>query len=566
MPLNVPSDSSAAPESIEWDVIVIGTGMGGATVGYELARLGRRVLFLEKGRYLQRETDTTQGELGEPSEDPEERLRRGFWPVSIQGRTSVGGSSGAFQWSPVRGVLGASVGEVDFFAPLGCGTGGSTILYGATLERFYPSDFRPKENFPEVENSTLPEAWPVGWDEFEPFYHRAEKLFSVHGTPDPLHPADDGLLPEPPPLNERDQNVFELFRRKGLHPYRSHIGCEFKEGCGGCGGRLCLRECKSDSGRCCLVPAVERHGARLLSECEVTRIGAAAGAVREVECQWQGRSIALRARIVILAAGALMSPVLLLNSKSEAWPDGLANRSGLVGRNLMVHAGDMIAVSPGKSGSGEGFNKSLSINDLYFSEGRKLGNFQSLGVSVDSGAVFAHVRSTLDKSPKWLRRIAHPIFMKIIARIGAFYFRNAVVFSSILEDLPYLHNRVMPDPKTRSGMRFEYEYPEELRQRNELFQRSLKRKLGRGRVVVLTRPMNLNFGHPCGTCRFGDDPATSVLDGSNRAHGLENLYIVDASFFPSSGGVNPSLTIAANALRVAGLINERLGETSTASC
>lgn len=562
MTLNAPAGDSEAPESIEWDAIVIGTGMGGATVGYELARRGRRVLFLEKGRYLQREADTTQGELGEPSEDPDERLRRGFWPLSIQGRTRVGSSSVGSQWSPIRGMLGASVGEVDFFAPLGCGTGGSTILYGATLERFHPSDFAPRQNFPEVEDSTLPETWPVSWDEFEPYYRQAESLYSVHGTPDPLHPADDGALPEPPPLNERDQNVYELMVRKGLHPYRSHIGCEFKEGCGGCGGRLCLRECKSDSGRCCLVPAVETLGARLLAECEVTRIGADESTVREVECQWQGRAITLRARTVILAAGALMSPVLLLNSKSDAWPDGLANRSGLVGRNLMVHAGDMIAVSPGKRGSGEGFNKSLSINDLYFSEGRKLGNFQSLGVSVDTGAVFAHVRTTLDKSPKWLRRIAHPIFMKIVARIGAFYFRNAVVFSSILEDLPYLHNRVFPDPDARNGMRFEYEYPAELRERNELFRRSLRRKLGRSRVVVLTRPMNLNFGHSCGTCRFGNDPATSVLDASNRAHGLDNLYVVDASFFPSSGGVNPSLTIAANALRVAGLIDERLAEDS----
>jgi choline dehydrogenase-like flavoprotein len=549
------------PESVEWDAIIIGTGMGGATTGYELARLGRRVLFLEKGRFLQREEDTQQGELGDPSADPQERLRRGYWPLSIQGQTSAGGAAPSAQWSPVKGVLGAGVGDVDFFAPLGCGTGGSTILYGATLERFYPSDFKPRENFPEVSDSTLPEAWPVGWDEIEPFYRRAEELFSVHGTPDPLHPGDDGQMPEPPPLNQQDQNVHDLFKEKGLHPYRSHIGCEFKEGCGGCGGRLCLRECKSDSGRCCLIPAVDRFGAGLMTECEVTRLSADESTVREVHCLWQGRELKLQGRTVILAAGALMSPVLLLNSKSEAWPQGLANKSGLVGRNLMVHAGDMIAVSPSKGGSGEGFKKSLSINDFYFSEGRKLGNFQSLGVAVNSGAVFAHLRTTLDKSPVWLRKLVHPIFLKIAARLGAFYFRNAVVFSSILEDLPYLHNRVIADPEAKNGMRFEYAYPEELRDRNELFRRLVRRKLGRRRIAVLSRPMNLNFGHPCGTCRFGDDPEASVLDSTNRAHGVLNLYVTDASFFPSSGGVNPSLTIAANALRVAGIIDERLAET-----
>ncbi len=556
--------SSEDPESIEWDAIVIGTGMGGATTGFELARRGHRVLFLEKGRFLQRESDVLQGELGDMSEAPEERLRRGYWPLSIQGQTSIGqGVASRRRASPIRGVIG--IGEVDFFAPLGCGTGGSTVLYGATLERFHPSDFRPKENFPEVADSTLPEAWPIAWDEFEGFYERAEELFNVHGTADPLHPSDGDSLPSPPPLNARDQDVNELFLRKGLHPYRSHTGCRFVDGCEGCGGQLCVRACKSDSGRICLLPAVEQFGARLLSECEVTRLGADGSSVREVECSWQGRQLKLRSRVVILAAGALMTPVLLLKSKSGDWPEGLANRTGLVGRNLMVHAGDMIAVNPDKRCSGAGFNKSLSMNDFYFSEGRKLGTFQSFGIEINTGSVLAHLRTSLDKGPAWLRSLAHPKLLRIAARIGAFYYRNAVVFASIIEDLPYLHNRVVHDENAKNGMRFDYQYTDELRERNELFRRSLIGKLGRRRVAVLTRPMNLNFGHSCGTCRFGDDPETSVLDSSNRAHDVENLYVVDASFFPSSSGTNPGLTIAANALRVAGVIDERLGTSSAQS-
>lgn len=544
------------PTSVEWDAIVIGTGMGGSTVGFELARLGRRVLFLEKGRFLQRDADIEQGELGDLSEKPEERLRRGWWPLSIEGRTRVGGEKRS--WSPMHG--GISVGEVDFFAPLGCGTGGSTVLYGATLERFHPSDFRPRANFPEVTDSTLPDCWPVSSEELEPYYRRAEQLYCVHGTPDPLNPYDDGSHPEPPKLNERDQDVHDLFLRKGLHPYRIHIGCRFVDGCDGCGGRLCVRNCKSDAGRVCLVPAVNKMKARLLTDCEVTHLDSDESSVREVHCRWEGRDITVRGKIVILAIGALMTPVLLLNSKNEAWPQGLANRSGLVGRNLMVHTGDMIAVRPDKTGSAEGFNKSLSINDFYFAEGRKLGNLQSVGVQINTGAVFAHLRTTADRSPSWLRKLAHPLLLRIAARIGAFYFRNAVVFGSVIEDLPYLGNRVVPDPQAKNGMRFEYEYSQELAERNALFRRTLARKLGRGRVVVLTRPINLNFGHSCGTCRFGDDPATSVLDSNNRAHDVSNLYVVDASFFPSSSGTNPSLTIAANALRVAGVINEQLSD------
>ena len=544
------------PASIEWDAVVIGAGMGGATTGFELARLGRRVLFLEKGRFVQRESDTVRGDLGDQTEHPDERVRRGYWPQPLEGLLSVGKVGGHGRRShAIHSVKG---GEVEFFGALGCGTGGSTILYGATLERFFPSDFRPRANFPEVTDSTLPESWPISYEELEPYYRRAERIFRVCGTPDPMHPSAGESLPEPAPLNEQDQDVFDLFVRKGLHPYRIHIGCRFVEGCDGCAGRVCLRDCKSDAGRVCVIPAVEQLGARLLTECEVTRLEADHASVKRVHCRWRGRELGLSARIVIVAAGALMTPILLLNSKAERWPKGLANGSGLVGKNLMVHTGDMIAVRSGKGRPGVGFNKSLSINDLYVSGGRKLGNFQSVGVQVDTGSVLAHLQTSLAKGPRWLRRLAHPLLLRVAARVGAWYFRNSVIFGSIVEDLPYLENQVLPDPDAKSGMRFEYRYMAELAERNALFRSRLASVLGRTRVVTLTRAMNVNFGHLCGTARFGDDPAESVLDRNNRAHEVLNLYVVDASFFPSSSGTNPSLTIAANALRVAEAIDAQL--------
>jgi choline dehydrogenase-like flavoprotein len=223
----------------------------------------------------------------------------------------------------------------------------------------------------------------------------------------------------------------------------------------------------------------------------------------------------------------------------------------------MMHSGDAIAVRPDRGGTRTGPVRSLALNDFYVCEGRKLGNLQSLGIPIHTGNVLAHLRTVVDRNPTWWAKLARPL-LRIGARIGAFYFRNDMVFASIVEDLPYLQNRVLPDPSARNGMRFEYHYPQELRERNALLRRSLTRTLGRSRVFCLTAENNLNFGHPCGTCRFGDDPATSVLDRDNRAHGVENLYVVDASFFPSSGGVNPSLTIAANALRVAEVIDRRL--------
>ncbi|MCZ7686888.1 MAG: GMC family oxidoreductase [Sandaracinaceae bacterium] len=149
-----------------------------------------------------------------------------------------------------------------------------------------------------------------------------------------------------------------------------------------------------------------------------------------------------------------------------------------------------------------------------------------------------------------MRGLAKPA-LKSMAYAGAAYWDGAAIFATILEDLPYAENRVVLDRESPNRWRFEYRYPDELRERSRFFRRLLAERLAPHRVAVLTGENNLNYGHVCGTCRFGRDPATSVLDPDNRVHGVENLYVVDASFFPTSTGTNPSLTIAANALRVA---------------
>ncbi len=529
----------AAPADCLWDVIVVGTGMAGSTVGHELARLGKRVLFLERGHFLFGDADRGDGQLPlDPDESPASRLQRGYWPLPIQGQTSFG--------------------PTEFFAPLGCGSGGSTSLYAAQLERLSPLDFKPRANYPEAADSTLPEAWPVSYEEFVPYYRRAEELFRVRGTQDPLNPDALSALREPPPLSPRDQHFYESFRSLGLHPYRAHAAFEFLPGCEECGGVLCPRGCKNDAGRICLVPALERHGARILADCEVLDLQADAQFVRRVRCRWNGGPLDLRAKVVVLAAGALMTPILLLNSACAAWPKGLANSSDLVGRNLMFHASDFIAVRPRRPNSSSGPKKALAFNDFYVLEGRKLGTFQSVGISIGRGSILYFLRGAMHKSPAWQRKLASP-FLRAISILAAYHFRGAGVFASIIEDLPYLENRVVPDPQAKNGMRFEYRYTQHLRERTRLFRTRLAKALKpHHRMMVLTGENNINYGHTCGTCRFGNDPATSVLDRNNRAHGLENLYVVDASFFPSSGGTNPSLTIAANALRVAEAIDRQL--------
>lgn len=548
------------PEGTEWDVVVVGTGMGGSTIGYSLARKGHRVLLIEKGQFLHSNVSDAAGSLPiedaegtlaqDPGEDARERLSKGHWPERIQGDGSFG--------------------RLEFFAPLGCGSGGTTGLFAAALERFRPTDFRPRASFPAATDSTLPERWPITYEELRPYYEQAEALFRVCGSPDPLAPDVQPALRQPPPLSERDQHLHDSLTRLGLHPYRIHVGCEYKPGCTECAGRVCPRACKSDAARICLLPALDGFGARLLPECEVVGIDAGPSKVNALQCVRDGRSLTIRGKVVVLAAGAYMSPLLLLKSASPAWPGGVSNRSGLVGRNLMVHVADYIALTPLQRLATSGPQKSLAFNDFYETDGEKIGSFQAVGAQISPGQVMQYIRYVAERDPRWWARLARPRplwwrkvsspVIRLIALVmyHAFNFKNAAIWGQVVEDLPYHDNRIVVDPQAKNGFRFEYRYTDELRSRVLSFRRRLAKAISPHRAIVLSGENNLNFGHVCGTCRFGDDPDASVLNRDNRSHDLDNLYVVDASFFPSSGGTNPSLTIAANAMRVAEIIDRQL--------
>lgn len=543
------------PAKIVWDAIVIGTGMGGSTAGYALARKGLRVLFVEKGRFMQAhaaKSDTRGREEVSPQSDPEAeaRLALGWWPQRIRGTTGSG--------------------PMDFHAPMGCGTGGSTLHFAAGLERFSPSDFSPRACHPSVTDSTLPERWPVSYEQMRPFYDEAELLYRVRGTPDPLNPTDGSTLLPPPSMSDRDAHLDASMRGLGLHPYRVHVGCEHLPGCRLCADSPCMRDCKSDAARIALMPALRQHGARVLTDTEVIRLDADRIEVQGVVCRRGGRELTLRGRVIVLAAGAYISPVLLLNSRNAHWPNGLANDNDLVGRNLMFHVGDLFAFAPLERLSAEGPTKSLAVNDFYFRDGNKLGTFQTLGLNVQPSHIMHFLRMASEQSTDWWKKLASPrpvwwrklsspgVRLVALAAYHAYRLKYAGIWASIIEDLPYHRNRILVDPTAPSGFRFEYHWSEELQRRLKLSRELIPQYLRPHRLMRITKGSNTNFGHVCGTCRFGDDPSTSVLDRDNRAHGLKNLYVVDASFFPSSGGTNPSLTIAANALRVAESISGRL--------
>lgn len=532
------AERSVPLEDVErrlWDVVVVGTGMGGATVGHALALQGHSVLFLEKGEQLHKVPEAkSTAPTFDGREDPESRLKRGHWPFPINGVTSHG--------------------AVEFFAPMGCGTGGSTTLYAAQLERFRPEDFAPGAFLPRDSGADVPEVWPITYDEMGSFYAEAERLFNVCGTEDPLCPTG-AQLREPPPLSVRDSDLADFFVSRGLHPYRAHVACRYLDDCMDCGGRFCARACKVDAGWGCLLPALA-HDAQLVARCDVTNLEAGATRVTAVHCQVEGRPTSFRGRIVILAAGAYTTPVLLLRSRNAKWPNGLANRTGLVGRNLMFHASDFYAIKPSKNLSATGPNKSIAINDFYVHEGSKLGTLHNVGIPVSYGYVLMYLRQRWARNQRWWSSLVRPA-LRPAALMGSFYFRHAGIFATDIEDLPYHENRVEL-AEAANGSRFYYRYPQELIDRVQLSRKAIVARLGRGRVVRLTAGDNLNYGHVCGTCRFGVSSRSSVLDHNNRAHDLENLYVVDASFFPTSGGINPSLTIAANALRVAKKIHDQI--------
>lgn len=516
-----------------WDVVIIGSGMGGACAAWELTRQGHRVLMIEKGQAK------FGGALGVETEQEslQERLNNGWWPTQLT--ADLDGQ------------------RADFWAPLGCGLGGSTLLYAAALQRLAAHDFEAQET---PDGRTV--SWPFTYREFEPWYQRAEALFAVRGTRDPLEREASYQLGAPPAMCDRDRHFFQEFQAAGLHPYRLHVAMDYVPDCGECGGQICARNCKHDALNTCIQPALATGRLFVLSDTEVERLDADKKQVRAVEVKHRGERGQVRGKIVVLSAGAYFSPVILQKSANSHWPFGLANASGQLGKNLMFHASDFIALWPKTKTSRRGPNKTIGLRDFYQLEGKRLGEFQSTGIAADFNVVLYSLRLLFDQSPfRKIQALRH--FLRIPAWLASKLYGDATVFTTIVEDFPYEENRVVADPSQASGMRFEYSIHQELRERVMLMRKALKKRMGRLRSIHMNLKIILNHGHPCGTCKAGDDPRHSVLDKNCKAHGIDNLYVVDASFMPTSGGTNPSLTIAANALRVAEVIARELKEAKT---
>lgn len=515
-----------------WDVIVIGAGMGGGLVGRRLAEKGHRVLFVEKGPRGHRHEG--QG-LADDVTDPAARLVRGYWPV------------------PVRAVVEGQT--LNFYAPIGAGVGGSSVFYAGSLERPERHDLEATPGHPHPTGG-----WPVSYDAFQPYFDDAQRLLGISGTPDPLSREDPGPLAPPPPLSEGDANLLASFRDGGLHPYRLHSAIGNVEGCLQCVGRKCPKSCKKDGRSAGVEPALETGLADILDLCDVREIQEEKGYVSRLVCDRQGVRLHLRARIYILAAGALNSPRLLLASAASS-KRAIANSSGWVGRGLMFHLDEYFAIWPKKAVPGDGPSKSIAFRDLYSRNGDRFGMVQSLGVDATYGIVAMHIKQLYERSRFPKLKLVHN-GLNVLAAVACRYFGNAKIFAGMVEDLPRYENRVIFDPDDPDVPVFHYEIPEELHHRRRLYRSAIRKAMKGMRLFHLTKGPQINYGHPMGTLRFGDDPKSSVLDRSCRSHDLANLYVADASFMPTSTGVNPSLTIGANSLRVAEIVSDRLKEAN----
>ena len=518
--------------STPYDVIIIGTGAGGGTLAYRLAPSGKRILLLERGDWL-----------------PRERANWDSAAVFLQGRYRARET-----WYDADGQ--------PFHPGIHYWVGGNTKVYGAALFRLRPQDFGELRHY-----GGLSPAWPIGYDDLEPYYSQAEQLYQVHGRhgEDPTEGPWSQQYPHPPIRHEpRIQQLSDDLERLGLHPFHAPCGALLDQDdqgrptpfsrcirCDRYDGFPCLVQGKSDAEIICVRPALAYPNVQLLTRARATRLvtDASGRTVTRVLVERDGQPEEYRADLVVVACGAINSAVLLLRSANDQHPNGLANRSGVVGRYYMRHLSSAVmalSIEPNPTQ----FQKTLALNDFYFGADDwdyPLGNIQMVGKS-DGEMVKG-------EAPHWVGWAPDLAFEEIA--------RHAVDFWLTTEDPPLADNRVTLDRAGAIHLHLR-DVNQEAHRRLIAKLQSLVSRVGLRehllpRRLYLGKTMDISAtAHQAGTVRFGTDPRTSALDVFCKAHDLDNLYVVDASFFPSIGAVNPALTIMANALRVGDHLLERL--------
>lgn len=507
----------------DYDVIIIGTGAGGGTLAHRLAASGKRILLIERGGFLPRERENW---------DPAAVFRDGRY----QARETWYDKNDA-PFSPYTHYW----------------VGGNTKVYGAALLRMREFDFGEVRHYGGVSP-----AWPISYRDLEPYYTQAERLYCVHGRrgTDPLDPPASAPYPyEPLPHEPRILELHDDLTALGCRPFPIPLGVRLN-GNGAPRAPYQLSyfdgfpdptEVKADSHVVGVQPALERSNVSILTESRVERLltGPTGRDITGVVVNRRGETMTLRGAIVVVACGAINSAALLLGSANDRHPNGLANGSGLVGRNYMCHHNGLFIAVFDRPNQSQ-FQKTLGLTDFYRGADDSdlpLGTIQLMG-KLDHDSLRGLAAERLPDMS--------------VEKISA----HSIDFFLTAEDLPHAENRIMLRPDGAIKVCYtdtNAEAYERLRKRLEqLLDQADRRRGGRGGVYLHTRLGVSGVSHQNGTLRFGADPATSVLNVNCRAHEIDNLYVVDGSFFPSSSAVNPSLTIMANALRVGDHLLSRL--------
>ena len=530
------SDHQAPSGSDHYDVIVIGSGPGGGTTAAELARTGKKILLLERGDYLPRERDNWESE-------------------AVFGNNKY-----------VADETFYDIDDNTFHPELHYFVGGNSKVYGAALFRLTPHDFDRVQH----PDGAAP-AWPISYQDLEPFYVRAEHLYWVHGRhgEDPFAGRSSQDYRYPPVVHApRIQELSDGLEKLGLHPFHLPIGVDLTQDahgdptpesrcirCNRVDGFPCLVGAKADAEWAVVRPALAAHpNLTMMTRARVDKLitDAAGRTVTGVlTTMSDGTSTTFTADIVVLSAGSILSSVLLLQSANAAHPAGLANSSDVVGRHYMRH-NNLALMAFSKTPNPTVFQKTLSFNDFYGpSKGWEypMGNIQMLGKSDDW-----QVKGQAPKGLGWAPNLAYGIVAD-----------HSIDFWLASEDLPLPDSRVtlrpdgtvkltvQPNNNTEGVNRLRHTFDSmlgDLGLQSKSFERSL----------YLHKAMDVSAtAHQAGTIRFGTDPDTSALDINCKTHDVDNLYVIDGSFMPSIGAVNPTLTIIANALRVSEHIADRLG-------
>jgi choline dehydrogenase-like flavoprotein len=488
-----------------YDIIIIGSGAGGGTMAYALAETDARILILERGDFVPQEEENWNPEA--------------VWK-NLRYQTKE-------RWLDEHGR--------EFSPYSHYNVGGNTKFWGSVLYRLRREDFQAVQH----EDGISP-AWPIDYDTLEPYYERAERLYDVHGEPgwDPTEPSrgpfPHAAVAHAPAISA----IADALKRRGLHPSPLPLG--LREGCvlcRTCNSFACKLHAKSEAEVCCVRPALARPNVTLWTNaCAHRLVSDVTGRnVEAVDVERNGETVRVGGSLFVVSCGAVNSAALLLRSASTKHPNGLANSSGLVGTRYMAHLATMMQGFHPLRPNRTVFQKTLAINDFYLAGNGTpypLGHIQSQG---RTHGVMA--QTVVPRIPLWAYE---------------WWVARGVDWLVMSEDLPQVENRVTVDGDGRIRLHYR---PNNLRAHKTLVKKTkrLLRELGFWLVVTHSHGSK-NTTHQCGTLCFGINPRESVLDSFCRTHDVDNLFVVDASFFPSSAAVNPGLTIAAQALRVADYI------------